>query len=97
MKRKRNRNRRIHLSLMISLCASALLSTGCLDSDIAKRFREALRPDLVAGLSAALTDPFNAEIGLRQAGTAVFQAVGAVIQPRTTLSEENASNSSGSN
>lgn len=59
------------------------IGNGCFDSSIVKRFREAYEPGLVAGLSAAVTDPANSQIGFRQTATALFEALGAIIQPRT--------------
>ncbi|MCG8408092.1 MAG: hypothetical protein MI923_23075 [Phycisphaerales bacterium] len=82
---RRNRSRRIHLLLWIGTCGTALMTTGCLDSEIAKRFRQAVIPGLVEGWSAALLDPANAETGLRQSGAAVLEAIGSIIQPRTRV------------
>jgi hypothetical protein len=61
---------------------------GCLDldSDLGKRFREGYAPGLVDGLSAAITDPAEAETGFRQAGVALIDAIGALLQPRTPSS-----------
>jgi hypothetical protein len=60
-----------------------LTSLTCWDSDIAKRFREGYGPGFVEGFSTFLTDPENAEAGLQQAGAAVFEGLGAVLNPRT--------------
>ncbi len=58
------------------------LEPGCFDSAIALRFREAYTPGLVAGLSAAVSDPANSETGFRQAGAALFEGLGAILLPR---------------
>lgn len=69
----------------MAFAASAFLMSGpaCLDSDLAKRFREGYAPGLVEGLSTFITDPTNAEAGLQQTGAALFEGLGAILQPRT--------------
>jgi hypothetical protein len=57
-------------------------TSGCWDSEIAKRFRESFVPNWVAGLSAAVTRPWESDIGFRQTAVALFEALGAVITPR---------------
>lgn len=81
--------RRVHK--FTAYAASAFLFTGpaCLDSDIAKRFREGYAPGLVEGLSTFITDPANAEAGLQQTGAALFEGLGAILQPRTGSSATN--------
>jgi hypothetical protein len=64
--------------------AGAMLAEGCfLQSEIVKRFREGYEPGLVSGVTTAITDPDNAEDGVRQAIAAVFDGLGAVIQPKS--------------
>lgn len=69
----------------VAYAASGFLLGGpaCLDSDIGKRFREGYAPGLVEGLSTFITDPTNAEAGLQQTGAALFEGLGAILQPRT--------------
>ncbi len=73
--------------LTVVLSFSAPIMFGdCLDSEMAKRFRETYLPGLVDGLSAAVTQPESAEDGLRQAGVALIEGIGAALQPRTPSS-----------
>jgi hypothetical protein len=59
---------------------SGLLTTGCdLNSELAKRFREAYAPGLIAGLSSAVASPGSAEAGLRDALAALINGLGALI------------------
>ena len=82
----RRRTRRI-LKLAATCSLGAMLTEGCiLQSDIAKRFREAYGPGFVAGATAAITDPNNAEAGVREATAALFDGIGAVLMPRTESS-----------
>jgi len=74
---------RLRTLLAVALTGTALLPfQGCFDSELAKRFREAWGPGFIEGLSSALTDPANAEAGLRAAGAAFLSGLGAMIQPR---------------
>ena len=75
--------RRVQKSLAYTASALLLSGPACLDSDIAKRFREGYTPGLVDGLSTFITDPENAEAGLQQTGAALFEGLGAILQPRT--------------
>ena len=68
---------------LIILLAGTLPVTSCFDSEIARRFRSAYAPGLVEGVSSAITDPQNAETGLRQAWAALYDGLGAIIEPRT--------------
>ena len=82
---------RHHTRRLLKLAAVCSMGTtfidGCiLQSDIAKRFREGYAPGFVSGVSNALTDPDNAEAGVRQAVAAFFDGLGAVLQPRTPSS-----------
>lgn len=65
-----------------ALAMGQAFDSGCLGSEIALRFREAYAPGLTAGATAAITDPDNAEVGLRQAWAALFDGIGAIIIPR---------------
>ncbi len=71
----------------VSLCFAGiclLCLAGCdWSSEVARRFREAYGPGLIEGLSAALSDPTQAEAGFRRAGTALLEGLGAMIEPRT--------------
>lgn len=88
MSRPFKRLRRFVLAFVASLPAFGLPTVDCLDHDAVKRFRESAGPGLVEGFGSALTDPQNAEAGLRQAGAAIFQGVGGIIQTRTPSSLE---------
>lgn len=85
MRPVRRHNTRLVRCALLALIL--LPNTGCMDSDIAKRFREAFVPNWVAGLSAAVTSPWESEIGFRQTAVALFEALGAVITPRTSDSD----------
>ncbi len=85
-------NRRAKRWLVVCLTSTTVMWAGCLDSDIAKRFREAYAPGFIQGLSTAFAQPGQTETGLRQMGVALATALGGIIQPRTQLS----SSSSGS-
>jgi hypothetical protein len=65
------------------LMAGTLPVTSCFDSEIARRFRGAYAPGFMEGVSSAITDPANAETGLRQAWAALYDGLGAIIEPRT--------------
>ena len=82
MKRLARWQRRIRVILAVTTCG-CMMETGCLQSDIAKRFRSATESGLVSGLSSAVTDPANAETGLRQAAAALLDGLGAILTPRT--------------
>jgi hypothetical protein len=89
MKRKARWVIRIKPFLAATLAASLFAFDGCLDSDIAKRFREAYAPGFISGLSTAVGTPGQAETGLRQMGTALAEGLGAILQPRTASSSSN--------
>lgn len=78
--------RRIRPALVAALTTPVLFFSGCFDSDIAKRFREAYSPTFVEGLSTALEQPGQAEAGLRLMGTALAEGLGAILEPRTSAS-----------
>jgi len=65
-----------------ALLAVNSITGGCLNSDIAKRFRSAYVPGLVSGLATAVTTPDQAEAGLRQSLAALIDGLGAVLTPR---------------
>lgn len=77
--------RRVSLVLAGSVTMLAL-ADGCWDSAIAVRFREAYAPGFTEGLTSAITNPADAEAGLRQAGAALLDGLGAIIQPRSSSS-----------
>lgn len=82
--------RRKTLRISASLAAfglGSLMAEGCfLQSDIVKRFREGYEPGFVSGVTNAITDPDNAEDGVREAIAAAFEGLGAVIGPRSPSS-----------
>ncbi len=82
----KNRWLRWHRKIKL-LCATALTATvfsgGCLDSDIAKRFRQAYVPGLTEGLKMAVLQPGDAEAGLRRAWAALNEGIAAAFQLRT--------------
>ncbi len=78
-----HRIRRFLVAIFTTVPTLGLSSPDCLDSDIAKRFRETSGPGVVAGLGNAVLDAENAEVGLRQAAAAFFQGLGGIVQPRT--------------
>lgn len=78
------------------LASGPFLFDGCMDDEIAKRFREAYAPGFIEGLSTALGQAGQAEAGLRRMGTALANALGAVIEPRTSASSGNSSGSGSS-
>lgn len=65
------------------MLASALFISfdGCIDSNLAKRVREALAP-VTEGLANAVTTPGAAEAGLREAWAAFIRGLGTLIQPQ---------------
>ena len=95
MIRFRRWQRRVRLTLAVGFCGTAM-GTNCLDSDIMKRFRAAYEPGLVQGLSAAIDDPANSQIGFRQAAAALLEGLGAIIQPRTPVSSGSSNSNSSS-
>lgn len=84
--------RRIILAALTGLAGSTLFSDGCLDSSMAKRFREASGNGFTAGLSSVLQTPDQPTDGLTQIANALADGLAAIIQPRTPSS----SGSSGS-
>jgi len=81
--------------LLAAFLTTTAIASGCWDSAIAIRFREAYVPGLTAGLSSAITDPTNAESGLREAGAALVEGLGAALQPRSATSGSSSGSSSG--
>lgn len=75
--------RRMSRIAVFAVSSYWLVAPSCLNSDIAKRFRESYGPGVTAGLTSAITDPDNAEDGLRQTGAALFEGIGAILQPRS--------------
>lgn len=75
--------RKTRLLLAMSLTILTM-STGCLDSEPAKRFREVFVPGLAAGLSAAVASPGDAESGLRTTWAALNEALAALFDLRTS-------------
>ena len=52
---------------------------GCLDSEVAVRFRNAYVPGLMEGLSTAVSAPGQSEDGLRRAWAAMFEGFAAAL------------------
>jgi len=80
--------------LCVLLSSGPYLFGGCLDDAMFKRFRDAYAPGFAEGLSTAFAEPGQAEEGLRQMGTALAEALGALMQTRTPESEGGSSGSS---
>lgn len=93
--------RRVHsarkpLILLATILGSGtLFSDGCFDSAIGQRFRDATAGGLTQGLSSAITDPTNAETGLRDAAAALINGLGAIIETRGASGSSNSNGSSG--
>jgi len=84
MKRMVRWNRRARwLTAAMMTCYGFSLGNGCMDSDIAKRFRDAYVPGLMEGLSTAVSAPGQAEQGLRIAWAALMNGIGAMFEVRT--------------
>ncbi|MBI5764687.1 MAG: hypothetical protein HZA51_14320 [Planctomycetes bacterium] len=83
MKRAWFSTRKKLVAATAALAMGHAFDSGCLSSEIALRFREAYAPGLTAGATAAITDPQNAEDGLRQAWAALYDGIGAIITPRS--------------
>lgn len=82
MQRTARHIRRATFTLAAILGAGTAYSSGCFDSAIAQRFRDAASPGITAGVSSAITDPTNAEAGLRDAAAAIMTGIGAVVETR---------------
>ena len=65
--------------LFAALCACHGLAGGCLDSEVAVRFRNAYVPGLMEGLSTAVSAPGQSEDGLRRAWSAMFDGLSAAL------------------
>ena len=90
MKRMVRWNRRVRwLTATMMTCYGLSLGNGCMDSEIAKRFREAYVPGLMEGLSTAVSAPGQAEAGLRIAWAALMNGIGAMFDVRTPSSSSN--------
>jgi hypothetical protein len=85
--------RRVTAILCALLASGTVLSSGCLDNDISKRFRDAFSPGFTEGLTTALAADGQGAAGLRQIGTALADALGAVIQSRTPATSGSSSTS----
>lgn len=70
----------------ISFLPISLPTFDCLGNDIAKRFREITGPAFVEGINIAVLDPESAEYGFRQAGAAIIEGLGGIIDTRTPSS-----------
>jgi hypothetical protein len=79
-------NKRIGLVLGASLTSGTVFSDGCMESDIAKRFRETYATEFATGMNTALSTPGQWEQGLRQMAVALSDAIAAVIDTRTPSS-----------
>ena len=72
-----------HALSWAAVFAGVFAQAGCLDSELAKRFREGYAPGAIEGLVAAAANPWD-EAGIRQALGALAEGVGSVINPRTS-------------
>lgn len=72
--------------LVAALIGTAPVLNGCFDTDAFKRFREAYGPGFVEGLSMAVENPAQSQLGFRRLAQALFEGVGAVIDPRSPSS-----------
>ncbi len=52
---------------------------GCLDSEVAVRFRNAYVPGLMEGLVTAVSAPGQAEEGLRRTWAAIYEGLNAAL------------------
>jgi hypothetical protein len=85
--RKSRTSRDFKSVLLLSGVLVSSMGMDCLDSDIAKRFREVAGPGITQGFSSAVTDPDNAEDGFRDVGAAILEGLGGVFNPRTPSSQ----------
>jgi hypothetical protein len=88
----RRRFRKASLFVVCATVTSLFGVEACLDSAIALRFREAYAPGFVDGASQALANPDTPEDGIRTAFAALFEGLGAIIQPRAEGSSNAQSN-----
>lgn len=70
----------------ISFLPIGLPTLDCLDSEIAKRFREVSGPAFIQGVNTAVLNPEDAESGLRQAAAALLEGLGGILETRTPSS-----------
>jgi hypothetical protein len=71
-----------HSGTCLILLALAL-TTACLDSELAKRFREGHVPGFVSRAGTAIVQPDQAEAGLREDFAALIDDLGSLTPPRT--------------
>lgn len=71
------------LPIFALLCGGLLngILGGCLDSDLLRRFRDGYAPGFVEGFTTAVLTPGDWEVGLRRTWAALFEGLGAIIQP----------------
>ncbi|MBX3393980.1 MAG: hypothetical protein KF841_01295 [Phycisphaerae bacterium] len=86
MRRYSKMLRKLKISAIATLVGGVPVLNGCLDSDVFKRFREAYEPGFVEGLSMAIENPAQSQLGFRRLGQALFEGLGAIIDPRTPSS-----------
>lgn len=77
----------LNKGLLLTCLLISSMGMDCLDSDIAKRFREVAGPGITEGFSSAVTDPENAEAGFRNVGAAILEGLGGIFNPRTPSSQ----------
>ena len=77
--------RRMKIAMFGTMAGSTMMIGNCLsldvDNDLFTVFREAYVPGLVSGLTTAVSNPDQAEAGLRQTVVAFIEGIGAVLQP----------------
>jgi hypothetical protein len=77
--RKRSRTARFVLAIPLF---TATAYESCLTNDVAQRFRAGYAPGFVEGLTQAVSKPGDWEAGLRRSWAAIFEGLGALIQPQ---------------
>ena len=92
----RRRNSSLLSTAFYALAALAPLMSGCLDTDMAKRFREAFGPGFFDGISAAVDNPTAPEEGFQQSIDALLDGFAAILDTRTPPSASSGSTQTGS-
>jgi len=79
-----HRKRRLRCCGVMALVCMLPALTGCLDSAVFKRFRQGFAPGFAEGFSDAFENPEAFLDGVLRAGGAIFEGLGAAIEPRTS-------------
>lgn len=72
--------------LVAAMLGCSPVLNGCIDNDVFKRFREGYAPGFVEGLSMAVDNPAQSQLGFRKMAEAFFEGLGAIMTPRTPSS-----------